>query len=133
MTRVMKRQKGFTLVEVLAAIMLIAIVLPAVMKGISVALSIAGTVRMRTEAVGLAQEKINEITTTGDWQSDSSGDFSPDHPEYQWSSNATTWDGDEEGTGIEILQVHVTWMQRGQQQEVVLSTLMRVPTSTNSQ
>lgn len=122
---------GFTLVEVLAALLLIAIVLPAVMKGISMATSVAGVVRMRSEAVGLAQAKLNEICATGDWESDGSGDFSPDHPDYHWSSSVAAWDGDEEGTGIEMVQVRVTWEQRGSEKEVVLSTLMKPATSAN--
>ena len=43
---------GFTLVEVLAALLLIAIVLPATMKGLMLATDLAGTARRLGQCVG---------------------------------------------------------------------------------
>jgi len=46
------RRAGFTLVEVLATIMLLAIVLPVAMRGVTISTQTASTARRRTEAAG---------------------------------------------------------------------------------
>ena len=56
-----RRRQGFTLVEILVTLMLIAIVIPVIMKGISLGAQAASDAKRRTEAGGLAQEKLAEI------------------------------------------------------------------------
>ncbi len=78
-------RRGFTLVEVLAALLLIGIVLPAIMEGISVSQRTAYTARTSLEAAALAEAKLDEIVASGQWSSSaSSGDFGEDHPGYRW-------------------------------------------------
>ena len=59
------RRGGFTLIEVLATMLLLGIVLPVAMRGVSVALSAAGTARHLSEAAVLAEAKLNELATPG--------------------------------------------------------------------
>ena len=48
-------RRGFTLVEILATLALVAIILPVAMSGISLALRVADESRRQTEATALAQ------------------------------------------------------------------------------
>jgi prepilin-type N-terminal cleavage/methylation domain-containing protein len=116
------RRRGLTLVEVLATIVMVAIVLPAAMQGISMCLSASRDARQRSEASALAEAKLNEILATGDWQFGAlSGDFGEAWPEYHWGGGSTSWPSD--STMAEVY-VRVTWTARQQEREVVLSTLV---------
>jgi len=129
------RRRGFTLIEVLAAMLLIVLVLPVVMKGMSMATSAAARAKHRTEAIGLAQSKMHELLGTGDWQSGSfSGDFSPDWPQYQWSVQLQNWQPPS-GTmtnDLQELDVTVTWNGTGGQPGVSLSTLVYANANPNT-
>ena len=112
---------AFTLAEVLAAITIIAIVLPVAMQGISIATGLASVTRQRAEAVALAQSKLNELVITGQWDTAAiSGDFAPEHPDYRWEALASDW----EEANIRQLQITVAWTSRNSQRQVVLSTLV---------
>jgi general secretion pathway protein I len=86
-------RSGFTLVEVLAALLLMSIALPAIMHGISVASRAADSARHRTEASLLAASKLNELISTGQYLSQSSGDFGSDWPQmqYTWTLQTADW------------------------------------------
>ncbi|HEV8377776.1 MAG TPA: type II secretion system protein, partial [Tepidisphaeraceae bacterium] len=61
-------RRGFTLLEVLATLILIGIILPAVMGGISLATAAAGEAKHKVEAVSLAQTKLSELLATTQYQ-----------------------------------------------------------------
>src|SRR5689334_3104049 len=89
-----KTRRGFTLLEVLATMVLIGIILPAVMHGISLATIAAGEARHKVEAASLAQTKLAELIS--DYQTlnqtgGSSGDFA-DYPGYTWTSTIESRD-----------------------------------------
>jgi len=112
---------GFTLPEVLATLLLVAIVLPSVMQGISLATAAAGTARQRSEATALAESKLNELVATNQWQSGGlSGDFGEQWREYSWQAEVQSW----VEPSARQLQVHVVWTARGRNYDVVLSTLV---------
>ena len=56
------RRAGFTLIEVLAALVLIGVVLPVAMKGVSIAMQAASHARHTGEAVELARHKLTELS-----------------------------------------------------------------------
>jgi general secretion pathway protein I len=76
---------GFTLLEVMVAIALIAIALVAVLGSQSQSVSLAGEARFNTTAALLAQRKMAEIESQypEDLTADS-GDFDEDFPGYTW-------------------------------------------------
>src|SRR5687768_1952130 len=112
---------GFTLPEVLATLLLVAIVLPSVMQGISLATAAAGTARQRSEATALAESKLNELVATNQWQSGGlSGDFGEQWREYSWQAEVQSW----VEPSARQLQVHVVWTARGRNYDVALSTLV---------
>lgn len=91
-----RRTGGFTLIEVLAALMLMAVVLPVAMQGVSIATAAASSARHRNEAAALAQSKMDELLASMQAQqqqanTNMSGDFGEDWPDYQWSAEMVTW------------------------------------------
>jgi general secretion pathway protein I len=125
--RAVRRAGGFTLVEVLVSLVLVGLIMPAAMEGISVAVGVASLAKHRTEAVGLADGLLAEMLATGEWQTgDLSGDFSPDKPQYRWKLEVLDW----EETTLRQLDLTVSWDARGQERYVILSTLAYMPEST---
>ena len=116
------RRRGLTLVEVLATIVMTAIILPAAMQGISMCTSAAAVSRQRSEAAALAESKLAELLATGEWQYGGlSGEFGEAWPEYRWEGSAAAWAADP--TMVE-LSVRVAWTSRLLEREVVLTTLV---------
>ena len=115
-----RNSAGFTLVEVLATLVLLGIVVPVAMRGVSMALAAASTARRTAEAASLAQAKLNELIIDGTWQtSGTTGDFSPDHPEYRWTCANAARD-----YGTYEVALTVTWTQRGRERSLSLTTLV---------
>src|SRR6266851_3420719 len=77
---------AFTLVEMLAAMLFMAIVIPVALQGLRIA-SRAGAVAARKGvAVQLAESKLNELIVIGQWHnSGQSGLCGPQWPGYQWT------------------------------------------------
>ncbi len=83
-------QAGFTLLEVMIAVAVIAIVLVAVFGSQSQSLTLANEAKFNTTAALLAQRKMAEVETGNSLDlSSSSGDFGEDFPEYQWELNVS--------------------------------------------
>ncbi len=111
---------GFTLIEVLAALVILGIVLPVAMRGVSLSLAAASNAKHMNVAAQLADQKLNEVVLTGDWQQNGlSGDFNPDHPDYRWTLQTQQRD-----YGLDEVRVQVSWTQRGQQYNFAASTLV---------
>ena len=122
-----RHRRGFTLVECLATMLLMAIILPVVDQGIATTTLSAGTTRHRTEAAGLAQSKLSELMVSGSavWSSGAlSGDFGPDWPNYKWNATVGPWVNDTQAVGLEQLDVQVTWTDRNQAMSVTVSSLV---------
>jgi prepilin-type N-terminal cleavage/methylation domain-containing protein len=138
------RHRGFTLIEALAAMTLLAIVMPAITQGLGVAAQAATAARHRTEATELAQQQLSELAVSGTWQGNSlSGDFSPNWPQYTWQASVQTWTGSGIGitgtnasassgtsaasssTGtLEEIDLRVSWLEGSGTQSIMLSTLV---------
>ena len=115
------RQAAFTLVEVLAALMLAAIILPVAMRGISLATAAAGEAKRQLEAASLAEAKLAELIATGGWQgSELSGDCGEEWPDYRWAAEVGDW----EGTALRQVAVRIAWTARQRQRNVTLTTLV---------
>ena len=113
------RRGGFTLIEVLATLLLVGIVLPVTMRGVSLALAAASNARHTAEATTLAETKLAEITTdTLSATTDGSGDFGADFPGYTWASQRVSRD-----YGLTEIMVRVSWIERGRTKALTVSTL----------
>jgi prepilin-type N-terminal cleavage/methylation domain-containing protein len=117
-----RRARGMTLIEVLATIVLMAIVLPVAMQGVSSAVAASQNARQRSEAVSLAESKLAQLVATGEWQYGMlAGDFGADWPDYQWRGEAVSW---QSSTTLRQLSVRVSWVARNQERQVVVTTLV---------
>lgn len=117
--------RAFTLVEVLAALLLVAIVIPVVMQGISLATTAASSAKRRTEAASLAQSKMAELVATDGWSGGVlSGSFDVDDGNeadaYSWQADVSAWTE----PYVKLLAVHVMWDGTDGQRSVTLSTLV---------
>lgn len=114
--------RGFTLIEILAALLLIGLVLPAVMKGISMVSMLASDSDHKYEALDLAESKLAEVLLEESWQSSSSltGRFENEYEDYEWVLDVSDWTE----AGVKQVDVVVHWQQRNRQREIQLSTLV---------
>ena len=113
---------GFTLAEVLAAMLFMAIVIPVAMQGLRIA-SRAGVVSERKAlAARLAENKLNELVVTRQWQSTSQKEtIQEGFQSYSWELQSEPW---AEDGAMRLLTVHVTVPVQGEDYDVKLSTLV---------
>ena len=120
---------GFTLIEVLATMVMLGIVLPVAMRGVSIALATASSARHRAEAAELGSAKLDELVATGEWSATApSGDFGSDYPGYTWTVQMASRD-----YGVTEIQLTVTWQERGQPRTLNLATLVSDVNTTDTQ
>ena len=121
--------RAFTLPEVLATLVLVGLVLPAVMKGISLALAASDDARRRVEAVGLAENKLAELAADAMVNSATGGgggEFGEEAPGYRWESSTASVE-----TDLLELNVRVAWTARGRERHVDLSTYAYVSSAAS--
>ena len=98
-----------------------AIVIPVVLQGISIA-NRAGVGAERKEiAVQLAANMLNQLSVSNFWQTaQTSGTFEQDHPGYAWSMQQQAWpDG-----AMQQLTLEIAYPLQGRTLSVELSTLV---------
>jgi prepilin-type N-terminal cleavage/methylation domain-containing protein len=118
-------RRGFTFIEVLATMSLLAIALPTVMEGVTLSLSAGGQAKQQAQASSLAYGKMTEIISQSQWeQTNMSGDFGTDYPDFRWTAQVADWDG----STVQQLDVTVSWRQpqssRQKGRGVTISTLI---------
>jgi len=118
---------GFTLVELLTALAIVAIVLPAVVQGVILCLDLSVHARMQAQAASLAQMKLSELAATRMIdQSVRSGDFGQQWPQYVWIATTESW----YDARLVELDVSVFWVRKGKEYDVTVSTLVYDDQST---
>lgn len=112
---------GFTLVEVLAALVFMAIVIPAAVEGLRVA-NLAGQVGQRkAAATRIAERMMNEwLVSSQTRNAFQSGTVQEGAQQYQWSLKAEPWTQDT----MRLVTVNVTFPVQGRGYDVRLSTLV---------
>ncbi|MGD0261555.1 MAG: hypothetical protein ABSD29_17210 [Verrucomicrobiota bacterium] len=116
---------GFTLAEVLAALLFMAIVIPAALEGLHIA-SLAGTVAARKgEAARVAQRLLIENLVTTNWnQSGQSGTLTEGQRQFRWTLRTDPWTQDPNQNVILRLSVEVFFTAQNRDYSVRLSTLV---------
>ena len=122
---------GFTFVEVLAALLFMAVVVPAVVTALTVSNRASEIADRGTTAGELAENKLNELLVDNAWQSESgtSGDFGADLPGYRWETSVNPWSPDTTNV-VEELRVEVYYTVQGHERSLHLSTLVNPSGST---
>lgn len=114
--------------------LLMAILLPVIMEGISLATGAADVARRRNEAIGLAEMQMNYLLSSEDWNNgvqdgtfDADGSDQAWAADYSWHAEVTNWSEDLVGLTETIYQldITVTWPAKSGRGEdsVTLSTL----------
>ena len=126
-------QQGFTLLEVLVAVMILAISVTAILSQFSVGMQAGGKSRDITEAVLHAKEKLEELKAFVDsGQAGQAGTFDDG---YTWETRVSLYELPEKESGVnenllsfELLQltVIVGWNTGGQERHLEFSTLKAV-------
>ena len=99
-------QRGFTLLEILVALAVLAIALSATIKGAGSYLSNEGYLKERTLAHWVAMNKVTELRVSGQWPNTGQlkGDASMGNADFLWTINVTAF----EGGDVRRLDVRVT-------------------------
>jgi type II secretory pathway pseudopilin PulG len=116
-----RRRAGFTLAEVLAALLFMAIVIPVAVEAVRVAGQAGQVAARKAVAARLADRVLNELVATGQWQhTTQGGTLSEGSHEYQWLLDNEPW----EFGALRLLTVRVAYTVQGREYTVLLSTLV---------
>ena len=125
LSRATCHSSAFTLAEVLAALLFLAIVIPTAVEALHVA-SLAGEVAARkSEAARVADRILNESVVTTNWSGGiQSGTVTEGILDFRWKLTTQNWPQD----SMELLTAEVTYSAMGKDYSVRLSTLANSPT-----
>jgi len=117
-----RRQHAFTFAEILAALVFLALLVPAIMEGITLCSRASLMAERGAFAVSLAQNKLDELALNDAWsREDLSGDFGEDFPNFRWEAEHAPW---EETGNMEELTVRAFFNVQGREESVTLTTLV---------
>ncbi len=127
------RTAAFTLAEVLAALLFMAIVIPVAVEAMHIA-SRAGIVAARkSEAARVAVRVLNENIVTTNWnQSVQSGTLAEGIRQFRWTLHNDPWTQDPYQNAMRQLSVEVAFTAQGQDYAVRMSTLVDSSVLTNT-
>lgn len=121
------RRRGFTLIEVLASLMLMVVVLPVVMGGLSTATRAGSLAKSRDQAIALAEARLTEIVAERSWTRAAQGrrtafdaDFGPDAERFTWTLEMRNW----HDASLRELTLTVRWHQHGREHAQRLTTVV---------
>jgi prepilin-type N-terminal cleavage/methylation domain-containing protein len=118
--RVKFSRRAFTLAEVLAALLVMAIVIPVAMQGMSIASRAALLGQRKAAAMRVAERMINELFVTGQLnQNTASGSVAEGDTTYPWTMQSTSWPLD----AMTEITVTVTFTVQGNNYNISASTL----------
>ncbi len=117
--------QAFTLAEVLAALVFLAILIPVALEGLNIA-SRAGEVAARkSEAALVAESVLNQtVVATNSNQTVQNGTVRQGLREFRWTVRNEPWNQDPAATTIRQLTAEVFYTAQGAQYSVRLSTLV---------
>jgi prepilin-type N-terminal cleavage/methylation domain-containing protein len=123
-TAAKRRRGGFTLAEVLAALLLMAIVIPVALEGLHIA-STAGEVGQRKMvAARIGNKVLNELKVMGQLQnSGQSGVVQDRGLSYRWAIKSQLWTEDTLSQ-MTAATITVSFQAQGRTYDIKLSTLM---------
>ena len=121
-------RRGFTLVEVLASLLLMAIVIPVAMEGMSVASRVGVLGQRKAAAMRVAERVLNELMIEEQTQQNSSSGTAGDgDTSYPWTMRVENWSED----AMQQMTVTVMFSVQGGTYEVSVTTLLPTTTPTD--
>jgi len=114
---------AFTLAEVLAALLFMAIVIPVALQAMRVASRAGVLAERKREAARVAEKILNESIVTTNWnRSALSGTIQEADREYRWQLRNESWSE----SNMRLLSVQVDFPVQGEDYSVKMSTLANV-------
>lgn len=118
-------RRGFTLAEVLAALVFMAIVIPVALGGLSIASRAGEVAAHKAEAAIVAERILNESVVITNWnRAVQNGVVRQGIRDYRWSMRSEPWSDDFTRNAIRLLSVEVKFSAQGHDYAVRLSTLV---------
>jgi type II secretory pathway pseudopilin PulG len=116
---------GFTLAEMLAALLFMAIVIPVAIEGMHIASRVGTVSERKGEAARVAQRLLAETLVTTNWnQAVQGGVLTEGKREFAWTMHSDPWTQDPSQNVIRQLSVEVKFAAQGQDYSVRMSTLV---------
>jgi len=120
-----RSEAGFTLAEVLAALLFMAIVIPVALEGMHVASRIGTVSERKGEAARVAQRMLAETLLTTNWnQAVQGGTVTEGQRQFDWTIHSDPWNQDPNQNVMRQLTVEVKFTAQNQQYSVRMSTLV---------
>jgi type II secretory pathway pseudopilin PulG len=120
--------KAFTLAEVLAALLFMAIVIPVALQGLRISSRAGELAERKREAARVAERILTESVVTTNWSGAGlSGVVQEDYREYRWSLRNEAWTEATTTSAMRLLSVEVVFPLQGEEYTVALSTLANAP------
>jgi type II secretory pathway pseudopilin PulG len=120
--------KAFTLAEVLAALLFMAIVIPVALQGLRISSRAGELAERKREAARVAERILTESVVTTNWSGAGlSGVVQEDYREYRWSLRNESWTEATTVSSLRLLSVEVVFPLQGEEYTVELSTLANAP------
>jgi type II secretory pathway pseudopilin PulG len=124
-SRASVRCKAFTLAEVLAALVFMAIVIPVVTHGLSIASRAGASASRRYQAALVAERVLNEAIITTNWTASRIGGvIRQGAVDYRWQLETELWNQDPNLSTVRLLSVEVSYPVQGANYELNMSTLV---------
>ena len=115
------RASAFTLAEVLAALLFMAIVIPVAVEALHIA-SASGSVAVRkVQAARIADSLLSESLVTTNWSRPLNGTRAENGLEFRWSMHTEFWSPD---PGLQLLTADVSYSAQGREYTVHMGTLV---------
>jgi type II secretory pathway pseudopilin PulG len=112
---------GFTLAEMLVAMVFLAIVIPVTLKGIMIANHASLAAERKLNAAQLGENLLNELIITEQWKySPTQGRFDGQWQDYEWELLRENWVEDE----MQLVTIIVTYPVQQNTYSVKISTLL---------
>jgi hypothetical protein len=125
-SRITGHASAFTLAEVLAAMLFLAIVIPAAVEALHVASRAGGVAARKGAAARIADRILNESIVLTNWNlGTQSGTVSEGAEEFHWTLDSRNWPVDT----MQLLTAKVIFSAQGHDYSVQSSTLANLPTS----
>ena len=127
-------QSAFTLAEVLASLVFMAILIPVALEALSIATRAGEVAARKGEAALVAERVLNENVATTNWnKSVQSGSVRQGVREFRWTLHNDPWNQDLSQSAMRQLSVEVIYMAQGRDYSVRMSTLVdSTPPGTQS-
>jgi hypothetical protein len=120
-----RNESAFTLAEVLASLVFMAILIPVALEALSIATRAGEVAARKGEAALVAERVLNENVVTTNWNKTvQSGSVQQGIREFRWTLHNDPWNQDISQSAMRQLTVEVMYTAQGRDYSVRMSTLV---------